>query len=373
MAGEGFRQMYEYGTTTPPHCRDREETGVIRPGAHVRIVGLATRQDLNGAAGVVKDYSYAKGRWAVQTAKASVQVKPDNLRVNSQQPSCVQSAHAYLQEITPPGMQFSPKMPPVSFAPGAGAPAYLPFDSWRHRDEEADARAARMQTLKCGLHVAGASPGGSLDDLPEDLRTALVEALTEPKERSAASPQSVTATFHEKEETDEEEEDEDDDAGSKGEGPDSEDEVTAREMYQMALQGNLACIKMLLECGCPVDAALSDPPRGMPFMGGSTALHGACIDGHLDVVNELLRAGANLDARRHDDRRTPLHEACKEGHEPCALRLVAAGAKTDIKDMWGLTPRALAEQKGHRALAKKLTVTPRGKPTQAAVVGAYAY
>lgn len=372
MAREGFRQMYEYGTTTPPHCRDREETGVIRPGAHVRIVGLATRQDLNGAAGVVKDYSYAKGRWAVQTEATAVQVKPDNLRVNSQQPAGVQSAHAYLQEITPPGMQFSPKMPPSIFGAGLKMPPSWPRAP--DRDEKADAHAARMQTLKCGLHVAGASPGGSLDDLPEDLRTALVEALTEPEERSAASPQSVTATFHETEETDEEGEEEDDDAGSHGEGPDlEEDEVTAREMYQMALQGNLACIKMLLECGCPVDAALSDPPRGMPFMGGSTALHGACIDGHLDVVNELLRAGANLDARRHDDRRTPLHEACKEGHEPCALRLVAAGAKTDIKDMWGLTPCALAEQKGHRALAKKVMLAPRGKPTQAAVVGAYSY
>ena len=58
--------MFAYGTATPPHCRDREETGVIRPGAHVRIVGLESRSDLNGTNGVVLDYSYQKARWAVQ-------------------------------------------------------------------------------------------------------------------------------------------------------------------------------------------------------------------------------------------------------------------------------------------------------------------
>ena len=54
------------------------------------------------------------------------------------------------------------------------------------------------------------------------------------------------------------------------------------------------------------------------------------------------------------DGRTALHEACKEGHTACALRLVDAGAETDIKDAWGLTPRALAQQKGHKSLAKML-------------------
>ena len=57
---DGLQQMFAYGTATPPHCRDREETGVIRPGAHVRIVGLESRSDLNGTNGVVLDYSYQK-------------------------------------------------------------------------------------------------------------------------------------------------------------------------------------------------------------------------------------------------------------------------------------------------------------------------
>ena len=77
---DAMQQMFAYGTATPPHCRDREETGVIRPGAHVRIVGLESRSDLNGTNGVVLDYSYQKARWAVRMQHEAVRVKPSNLR-----------------------------------------------------------------------------------------------------------------------------------------------------------------------------------------------------------------------------------------------------------------------------------------------------
>ena len=161
---DGLQQMFAYGTATPPHCRDREETGVIRPGAHVRIVGLESRSDLNGTNGVVLDYSYQKARWAVQTKREAVRVKPDNLRVDQKQPAGVPTAKSYLEKITPPGMQFAPQMPPFCF----GADFQI-----EKRDLEAEARSARMQVLKCGLHAAGALSGGGLDDLPADLRAAL--------------------------------------------------------------------------------------------------------------------------------------------------------------------------------------------------------
>lgn len=76
------------------------------------------------------------------------------------------------------------------------------------------------------------------------------------------------------------------------------------------------------------------------------------------MVNLLIEAGADLDATRHDapesDRRSALHEACKEGHTACAMRLIKAGAATGGVDIWGLTPRGLAEQKGHSLLAELL-------------------
>ena len=343
--------MYAYGTTTPPHCRDREEIGVIRPGAHVRIVGLESRVDLNGTNGVVLNYSYEKARWAVQTTREAVRVKPSNIRVDYKQPAGVPTAKSYLEKITPPGMQFTPQMPPILFG-----------DDFKIEkpDLEAEARSARM-VLKCGLHEAGAWPNGGLDSLPADLRAALKAEMAcrgakDGSPKTVSSPQSVTAWLGEEGAADK------DDASD---GADDEacveekiNEVTANEMYAMALEGNLPCIRMLLEAGCSVDAALSGPPRGMQFMGGSTALHAACIEGHLDVLEALIGADANLNATREaypaSDERTALHEACKEGHTACALRLVQAGAAVHLKDAFGLTPCALAEQKGHHTLAKKL-------------------
>ena len=184
---DGLQQMFAYGTATPPHCRDREETGVIRPGAHVRIVGLESRSDLNGTNGVVLDYSYQKARWAVQTKREAVRVKPDNLRVDQKQPDGVPTAKSYLEKITPPGMQFAPQMPPFCF--GADFQIEKP-------DLEAEARSARMQVLKCGLHAAGAHlSGGGLDDLPADLRAALQAEFPEMacQDETISSPQSVTA------------------------------------------------------------------------------------------------------------------------------------------------------------------------------------
>ena len=358
---DAMQQMFAYGTATPPHCRDREETGVIRPGAHVRIVGLESRSDLNGTNGVVLDYSYQKARWAVQTEREAVRVKPSNLRVDCKQPAGVPTAKSYLEKITPPGMQFTPQMPPIRY--GADFQIEKP-------DLEAEARSARMQVLKCGLHAAGALSGGGLDDLPADLRAALqAEMACQDQDKTISSPQSVTAQLGK--EGGEDKSDASDDAndeacveGEDSEGDDGSDEdsdeaeVTANEMYTMALRGNLACIRMLLEAGCPVDAALSGPPRGMQFMGGSTALHAACINGHLDVLEALIGAGANVNATRDgypaSDERTALHEACKEGHTSCALRLVKAGAAMHLEDAFGLTPCALAKQKGHHSLAKKL-------------------
>ena len=78
---DGLRQMYEYGTATPPHCRDREETGVIRPNAHVRVVGLQSRSDLNGCSAVIAgDYNVQRERWpATFDSGESVMIKPSNI------------------------------------------------------------------------------------------------------------------------------------------------------------------------------------------------------------------------------------------------------------------------------------------------------
>ena len=80
---DALQEMYDYGTMTPPHCRDREESGCIRPRAHVTLVGLKSRGDLNGCGAVVGSaYSTAKDRWPVELDSGeSILVKPENIRV----------------------------------------------------------------------------------------------------------------------------------------------------------------------------------------------------------------------------------------------------------------------------------------------------
>ena len=86
---ERWRQLYEYGIRTPQHCRDREETGCIRPAAHARVV--AFHDDVNGQEVVVEEYIEYEESWAVCLVGSddSFLVKPSQLRVNAKQPDGV--------------------------------------------------------------------------------------------------------------------------------------------------------------------------------------------------------------------------------------------------------------------------------------------
>lgn len=46
---------------------------------------------------------------------------------------------------------------------------------------------------------------------------------------------------------------------------------------------------------------------------GSTALHLAAENGHVEVVTRLIVAGASISFARSSDKKTPLHCACKKG------------------------------------------------------------
>ena len=94
---ERWRQLYEYGIRTPQHCRDREETGCIRPAAHARVV--AFHDDVNGQEVVVEEYIEHEERWAVCLVGSddSFLVKPSQLRVNAKQPDGIPSAEEWLQ------------------------------------------------------------------------------------------------------------------------------------------------------------------------------------------------------------------------------------------------------------------------------------
>jgi ankyrin repeat protein len=82
---------------------------------------------------------------------------------------------------------------------------------------------------------------------------------------------------------------------------------------------------------------------------GSTPLHCATWKGHLNVVELLLRFGADVNARNNNDHwgTTPLHAAAHANQRTIAQLLIAQGADINAINLNGRTP--LAETEFHKA------------------------
>eukprot|EP01096_Ripella_sp_DP13-Kostka_P018003 TRINITY_DN958_c1_g1_i1.p1 TRINITY_DN958_c1_g1~~TRINITY_DN958_c1_g1_i1.p1 ORF type:complete len:228 (+),score=90.56 TRINITY_DN958_c1_g1_i1:130-813(+) len=70
---------------------------------------------------------------------------------------------------------------------------------------------------------------------------------------------------------------------------------------------------------------------------GNTALHLAVLDGNMDVISLLVRAGADPNARNNEGE-TPLHFAAQVGEVRAAMFLYQAGADLNSKDDDSLSP-----------------------------------
>ncbi|KAK0164172.1 hypothetical protein PV328_002831 [Microctonus aethiopoides] len=89
--------------------------------------------------------------------------------------------------------------------------------------------------------------------------------------------------------------------------------------------------------------------RGAPFTTdwlGTSALHLAAQNNHVETAEMLLNAGISRDARTKVDR-TPLHMAAYEGHNEMALLLLNYGADVDSRDMLKMTPLHWAVEREH--------------------------
>ncbi|KAK4206585.1 hypothetical protein QBC37DRAFT_356693 [Rhypophila decipiens] len=108
--------------------------------------------------------------------------------------------------------------------------------------------------------------------------------------------------------------------------------------------GHNTVVQQLLEAGAEVDAKDND---------GRTPLHWASEQDHSTVVQQLLEAGAEVDAKDNDGR-TPLHWASAKGHGTVVQQLLEAGAEVDAKKNDGWTPLHWASLEGHSTVVQQL-------------------
>jgi tetratricopeptide (TPR) repeat protein len=86
---------------------------------------------------------------------------------------------------------------------------------------------------------------------------------------------------------------------------------------------------------------------------GPQALFTAVVNGNVEVVELLLKAGADIEAK-DDFGLTPISLAAWRGHTEVVKLLLKARADIEVKDDFGLTPISLAASRGHVEVAKLL-------------------
>jgi len=100
--------------------------------------------------------------------------------------------------------------------------------------------------------------------------------------------------------------------------------------------------------------------REIQQIGGFSALHHACANGHEKVVELLLKFGANPDIQALSAiGETPLHICCKKGDEGnirCAKILLSLGAKPNAVDKFGNTALFWANRSGNTFIQKELSL-----------------
>lgn len=92
---------------------------------------------------------------------------------------------------------------------------------------------------------------------------------------------------------------------------------------------------------------------------GNTALHYACAQASVQVIDALLEEEVDVDLRNRLEGNTPLHEACRVEHEEprnwIVSELLSAGADPRIRNAAGLTPDAtVVGERAQTPLGKEL-------------------
>ncbi|KAI8483917.1 putative ankyrin-repeat protein [Branchiostoma belcheri] len=108
----------------------------------------------------------------------------------------------------------------------------------------------------------------------------------------------------------------------------------AEGIIQAAKEGDLQLVRLLLTSGC--DLGSKDGK------------------GHLGVVQELLKAGADVFSTDHAQRKTALHVAADQGHAGIVDALIKKGASVNMRDKEGHLPLHLAAIAGRDVAVETL-------------------
>lgn len=139
-------------------------------------------------------------------------------------------------------------------------------------------------------------------------------------------------------------------------------EFTNLGLHSAAASGDYGLVRYALSNGQPINSVLH----------GVLPIHVACSGGDEQVVHLLIDHGADVNAPRlplrytSDKNRdasapivgtsgsTPLHFACANGHVNIVVILLQYGAHPDRADKHGVTPESLARENGHENCAETI-------------------
>lgn len=125
-----------------------------------------------------------------------------------------------------------------------------------------------------------------------------------------------------------------------------EDSSDASEMLHIAArEGHLSIVQYLIKCRAEINAADHD---------GATPLFWATQNGHVEIVKFLVQQGAKVNVTTSTGD-TPLHIAAQKGHLSIVEFLSGVeGIHIDARNIDGDTPLLLASQMGHREIVQLL-------------------
>ncbi|WP_264685662.1 MULTISPECIES: ankyrin repeat domain-containing protein [unclassified Wolbachia] len=103
--------------------------------------------------------------------------------------------------------------------------------------------------------------------------------------------------------------------------------IYARDRIALHYAIDAKTVRLLVEKGVNVNAA---------DVGGYTALHLAVTEKRLEIVRELIKSGAEVNAEEYGNKCIPLHLACMVGEKEIVEELVKAGGEIEQADKFGM-------------------------------------